>query len=212
MGSLHSGQNHTLGPNEWNIGGELHFEAGSRMTLGAMTAIHDILYHIDGANAPAPSATGVLAAKALTTAAQAITTGITDPAVPRNATITGNAAGIAGNVTVKGTNNQGVATSEVIALNGTATVAGAKAFATITEVDLPIQTHGGTDTVSVGFGAVLGLPTTLPRNTVRDAFLNNVKESTPPTVVVSATVFESNTVTLSSTLNGSGVDIYFLTA
>jgi metal-dependent amidase/aminoacylase/carboxypeptidase family protein len=171
------------------------------------------LAHIQIAStiAVAPSATSILAATALTAAVQAITAGITNPAIPRNVSIKGNASGNAGNVVIKGTNYQGYAITETIALNGTSTAVGAKAFKTITEIDLPIQTHAGTDTVSIGFGAILGLPYLLKCNTVQSAFLNNIIESTAPTVTIDSANIENNTITLNSTLNGNQVDIYLLT-
>jgi hypothetical protein len=165
---------------------------------------------VSAANAVAANAAGVLVATALTAAAQAIIAGITNPGVPRNVSITGNASGIAGNVVVKGTNFAGVAITDTIALNGTATVQGVKAFKTVTEVDLPIKTNSSGDTVSVGLGSALGLAYLLPHNTVLKTYLNNVLEVTAPTVATSTTNIESNTITLASALNGSIVDIYLM--
>jgi hypothetical protein len=175
-----------------------------------VSAIEAFLAHIQipAASAVALNAAGVLVATALTVAVQAIIVGITNPGTPRNVSIIGNAAGIAGNVTIKGTNYAGAAITETIALNGVTTVAGGRAFKTITEVDLPIQTHAGTDTVSIGLGSKLGLRYKLPHNTVRAAYLNNVVESTAPTVTTDTANIESNTLSLASTLNGSVVDIY----
>lgn len=99
-------------------------------------AIHKIL----GANAPASDADGILASSELTTA-RSITTGLSSPAAPRNMTITGNVSGITGNVKVYGTNYLDAAIDETIALNGTSTVAGAKAFKSVTKVDLPAKVH-----------------------------------------------------------------------
>jgi hypothetical protein len=64
------------------------------------------------------------------------------------------------------------------------------------------------DKVTVGFGEKLGLPYTLSRNTITDTYLNNVKEGTAPTITISASLIESNTIKLNSTLNGSRVDVY----
>lgn len=66
------------------------------------------------------------------------------------------------------------------------------------------------DTVSVGWGNKLGLPFPALHNTVLLAFLNGVAESTPPTVTVSGTEIESNTVKLNSALNGTAVAVYYL--
>ena len=63
------------------------------------------------------------------------------------------------------------------------------------------------DRVSVGTTDVLGLPYKLAHNTVQAAYLDNAKDA-GPTVAVSATAMESNTVDLTSALNGKAVDAY----
>jgi len=85
------------------------------------------------------SAAAVHAAVTLTTVPQTVTTGITNPVVCRALSITGNAAGMAGNVTVVGTDANGDAASDVIALAGTSTVLGVVAFATVTSIALPAR-------------------------------------------------------------------------
>lgn len=167
-------------------------------------------FQVSAANAVAASNTAVLAATTLTAAVQAVTTNITSPAVPRNIKIVGNAAGIAGNVIIKGTNYNSDSITETIALNGTTAVEGNKAFRNVTEIDLPVKTNASGDTVSVGFGEKLGLPFKLAHNTALMAFLDNTKESTATTVTVSSTTLESNTVKLDSSLNGKVVDAYLL--
>jgi hypothetical protein len=159
----------------------------------------------------APSATATKAALALTASPQAgVTAGITQPDVPRNMTIKGNASGNAGNVTIHGTNENDAVITETIALNGATEVVGNKAFKTVTSIDYPAETHAGTDTVSIGRGSKLGLGRTLRLNTVQDAYLNNVREAVAPTVATSATAVESNTVLLNSALPGAQqVDIDF---
>lgn len=167
-------------------------------------------FQIAAANATAGSAVGIHAAIAMAAIVQSIVAGFTQPSVPRNITIKGNAVGNAGNVTIHGTNYENVAISEVIALNGATEVLGVKAFKTITSVDLPVETHAGTDTTSIGFGEVLGLPYKRAHNTVLFAFLNNVKEATAPTVLSNIAAIESNTIDLNSALVGTAVDIYLL--
>lgn len=98
-------------------------------------------FQVLAADAPAASANGVLAATNLAAAVQAITAGITDPAVPRALSIVGNVAGIAGNVVATGKNYAGEVITETIDLNGNATVNGAKAFQEVTQLSLPAQTH-----------------------------------------------------------------------
>lgn len=106
----------------------------------------------------AASNTAINAGLNLGAATQAITTGLTNPDVVRNVTVKGNVAGITGNVTVKGTDYLGVSINEIIALNGTTVVAGNKAFLSVTEVDLPVQTHTPTQEVATATvaGSVTG--------------------------------------------------------
>lgn len=140
---------------------------------GATSATNAVLSGLTGYTSPfgaiclvqktgvvqASSATAVLGATALTADAggQDIVVGITNPDVPRNVTATANAAGCAGDVVVTGTNWAGEVITDTIALAGAAEIAGVKAFATVTAVHLPPETHAGTDTVSIGVGNCLGL-------------------------------------------------------
>ena len=157
----------------------------------------------------ASTATAVKAAIALTASAQpTVTAGITSPAVPRCLSVTGNAGGIAGNVVITGTDMAGAAITDTIALSGSSTVAGTKAFATVTSIAYPAETNAGTDTVSIGTTDKLGLPAMLPHNTVERAYYNNVLEGTAATVTVSSTVLSSNTVDLNTALAGAIVDVY----
>lgn len=68
------------------------------------------------------------------------------------------------------------------------------------------------DIVSVGWNEKLGLPYLLAHNTVVPGmtFLDNVREATEPTVTVSATAIESNTIDLNSSLDSKVVDIYLM--
>jgi len=131
------------------------------------------------------------------------------PDVARNITVKGNDANVAGDVTISGVNAAGEAISETLALAGAAEVAGAKAFARVTLVDLPPYDTADTERIRVGVGSKLGLPVALDRNTVIAAFRDGARETTAPTVAVSAGAVESNTVTLNSALNGTDVVIDF---
>jgi len=108
--------------------------------------------------APAAVAAGsVLTATALLdAAAQHLTQGFTHPDVPRVLSVKGNAAGIAGNVVITGTDANGFPLTETLALNGSSSVVGTKAFARIARIDLPARTAGG-NTVQVGVTSKLGL-------------------------------------------------------
>lgn len=166
----------------------------------------------------AASATAVHAALAVLASGgpQVVTTSITNPDVPRNVTATagGTAADIAAvQVTVTGTNAKGDVITEdlpAFTVNTAGAVAGSKAFATVTSYSVPAMDGTGA-TVSIGTGSKLGLPNALSRNTVLAAYLAGTKEGTAPTVAVSATAVESNTVTLNSSLNGDAVIVdYYL--
>lgn len=139
-----------------------------------------------------------------------VTTFVAQPGVPRNVTVKGNDANVTGDVVIEGTNVEGVAISETIALNAANVVAGTKAFRTITSITLPPYDTADTERVRVGLGTRLGLPVRLSRNTVLAAFRENAREGTAPTVAVSASAIESNTVILNSALNGTEVliDLY----
>ena len=113
-------------------------------------------YHIDAADAPAGSSDGVHAAMNLGAAVQAITTGITSPAVPRNIRIDGNVVGITGKVKITGTDFAGTVITEEIQADGTTAKDGALAFKTVTKIDLPVQNHSPaaqTETIQVTVGA-----------------------------------------------------------
>lgn len=66
------------------------------------------------------------------------------------------------------------------------------------------------DKVKVGTGEKLGLPYKLAHNTVLATYKDNTLEGTAPTVTVSATAIESNTVDLNSALNSKVVDVYLM--
>lgn len=156
------------------------------------------------------AATAVHAAVTDNGAPQVITTGITNPPTPRNVTATaGGTAGDIGaiQVIIAGTNAEGVAITETLpafTVDTAGIVVGNKAFATVTSITIPA--HDGTGaTTAIGTGAKLGLGERLSRNTVRAAYLGGVLEGTAPTVAVSSSALESNTVQLNSALNGTAV-------
>lgn len=108
--------------------------------------------HIPADKAPAASNDGVLSATNLGSAKQEISTGITNPAVPRNIRIKGNVLGIDGVVKITGTNFDGEEITENITANGTSAKDGDLAFKTVTQIDLPIQDHSPaaqTETIEV---------------------------------------------------------------
>jgi hypothetical protein len=133
----------------------------------------------------------------------------------RNVTVSQTAVGAgdtSGTITVVGADLAGNAISETITPAAGSTVAGTKAFAKITAITgAGWVINEGNDTITVGFGALLGLPDKLSDPAqVLAASLNNVKEATAPTVTVSPTALASNTVDLNSVLNGTAVKAYYL--
>lgn len=165
--------------------------------------------HIPAASVVAASNIGVHAAIPLTAAIQAITTAITNPAVPRNISIKGNAAGIIGDVVITGTNYAGGAIAETIALNGATAVVGVKAFRTVTKIDLPVEVHVGTDTVSVGWGDIFGLPYLLPYDTTVKTLFN--KAADVMTIVPDDNEIEKNTFDMTGTPDGlKDIDLYII--
>lgn len=167
------------------------------------------------AEAAAANTTAVHAAVVDNGAEQVVTTGFTNPPSPRNVTATfgGTAGDIkAIQVLVEGTDVEGNAISELLpaaTVDTAGSVAGNKAFKTVTKATIPA--HDGTGaTTALGFGDKLGLATKLERNTVLAAYLGDTKEGTAPTVATSTSAVCSNTVDLNTALNGTKVDVYYM--
>jgi hypothetical protein len=162
---------------------------------------------------PGLGATNAVSASQASTAPIDQTASITNPDVPRNITATsgGTAANITAQaVTINGTDIEDNPLSETLpafTAGSATTVVGSKAFKTVTEIICP--TIGASTTLAVGTGAKLGLPRRIGRDTVLNAYLNNVRESTRPTVAFDATNIFNNTATLNSALNGNGVVVDF---
>ncbi len=142
---------------------------------------------------------------------------IKQPPCARNLTVTiaaTTAGDVSGNdIIITGKNLNGDAISETFAVTADtpATITGSKAFASIDTITIPVQ-DGASVMVDVGWGDKLGIPYKLAHNTIcyKNTYLDNVVEATEPTVTVSATVLESNTIDLNSALNGKVVDAYLM--
>lgn len=111
--------------------------------------------------AAAASSTAVHAAIASATSAQTVTSGFTDPDVPRclSVVVGGTASSVeASSVVVTGTNVEGKVITEtfITAAAGTGTLNGSKAFRTVTSIYIPKQ-RGTAATFSVGTRNLLGL-------------------------------------------------------
>lgn len=188
----------------------LNYKGQRLITDAGILVKHSFLanYEIEGERAVEQSSNALLNAEALSDKEQSIKKGLKNPLVARNVKVTGNAAGIIGDVIISGTNFADELITESISLNGDITVEGNKAFKTVTSIVLPTETNKGTDTVSVGYGNKLGLPYKLSRNTVLSAFRDN--EQCKFTVTTSEIEIENNTVLVDKALNESQINIYLM--
>lgn len=129
---------------------------------------------------------------------------------PRNVTVTHTAVGTAdtlGDLVVEGTDVDDGAISETITIVSGTEAAGVKAFKTITSLTTAGWVIDGVeataDTITVGFGALLGLSRVLASaNEVVVGLLNRAVQAA--TIAVDAANVEGNTVDMSAgTYNGS---------
>jgi hypothetical protein len=131
---------------------------------------------------------------------------ITQPDLPRNITVKGNAGGMAGNVVINGHDKAGYAITETIALSGSSEVVGSKAFARVTEIVLPARTAEA-NTVSIGLGVKLGLSRPIEATTdVKYATVDGTANA------VSASDAGNGTITMTTAPNGSRVYIVYYDA
>jgi len=182
------------------------------VSVGKSSVVH---FQVEAAKATVSNVIGVHAAVVSTAVQQVIITGITNPRVLRNitASVGGTATDIkAIQVIVEGTNFADEVITETLptfTADTLGSVTGNKAFKTITKITIPAHDGVGA-TTSIGFGEKIGLPYKLAHNTILNTYLDNVKEVTAPTVTVSATALESNTIDLNSALNSKVVDVYLI--
>lgn len=131
------------------------------------------------------------------------------PDYARVLSVKGNAAGIAGNVVITGRDAAGAALTETIALSGTDTVNGTKAFETVLNVNLPAKTNGSGDTVSIGVANIFGLHNMLSSAglLLRQEFDHSTDGGS---LAVSTTALALNLYTPAGTPNGSkSLDLYY---
>lgn len=144
-----------------------------------------------------------------------VTTGFTAPPCTRS--ITATAGGTAGSikavqVILEGTNDLDEVITETLpafTADTAGSVEGSKAFKTITKVTVPSMDGAGV-TVTIGFGEKLGIPFKLPTNTCLLGSKAAVIEATAPTITVSATAIEGNTIKFNSTLDGSVMHAFLI--
>jgi hypothetical protein len=138
------------------------------------------LFGIDLGAPGLASSNRIVATHTMSRAAMTIANASAADGLARNVTVTGTQAGGADDtgatVHVVGTNVDGdVITEDIVPVNGS-TVAGAKAFKTVTAVSQPAWVIGGTtaDTLVVGVGNKVGMPSSLLRGNGRPDAANKV--------------------------------------
>lgn len=166
---------------------------------------------LTAAQAVAADTNGLLETTALPAAAANYTTFA--HSMPYARTVTAVCSGTqTGNMVITGTNIDGNAITETIALTSDTPVESTKAFKTVTIIRLPIKV--ASETIIVGWGDKIGIPfkmsdTAANRPKVLDCTLNGVIEATAATVTADADELEKNNIDLHSALNGSEVCIYY---
>lgn len=165
----------------------------------------------------AAATTAVLTAtnNASTSATKTVTSGITNPDVPRNLTVTtsgttGDCA--AGNVTITGKDALGHALTENLpipnAFNGTQV--GTKAFKSVSSIVLPAEQSTHSCSFAVGAGASLGLNRCLDqKGYLFQAAVNGTRESTFPTMYVNSSSVSGNMAVPNTTPDGTK-DVAFM--
>lgn len=155
--------NHVSGTNLawsiWEVSGDFNLIQGNSVEkpisiVGANSVVSNKYSNLF-MNCLAASTTYVHAAITGTGAEQEITTGITNPDIPRNISIT-NSANSTGNVTIEGINAKGNSVSENITIVTGGTAYGNVAFVTVSKIIIP-ATVVNPDTIEIGIGDKLGL-------------------------------------------------------
>lgn len=143
--------------------------------------------------------TGVIAAQTLPSSGTTIvSTGFTNPAVPRTIRFKGNATTTQGLiVSITGTDIAGNTITESVTMGGAFATPtdSVNAFATVTSVTFPTR-GASSDTISLGFGAALGL------DCFTDAY-SFVGLTEVGSFVSDATTLSKNVATLNASLDGT---------
>jgi hypothetical protein len=145
---------------------------------------------------------------------QTVETEIANPPCARNVVVTpgGTTADVAaGDVVVYGTNIAGEDISETFtfAANATAAITGSKAFKTVKKITVAAQDGTGC-TFKIGFGVKFGLPFKFTEKPLTFASVDGTRETTDPTLAISDSAVESNTISLNTAPAGKKTDVYIV--
>lgn len=133
---------------------------------------------------------------------------LAQPDVPRNIIATMNTS-TSGSLKLTGTDINGATITENLTWTAeTGAKSSTKAFKTITQVDGTCTTN--TAQFILGTGDLLGLNIMSATNPVLYCALSNTRESTAPSVTVSATVLSLNTIDLNSAYGGGTVKVWMV--
>lgn len=164
-------------------------------------------FNIPADKVVAPDADGILDGTAFPAAAGTVTTFLAQP--PCAMTLTAVASGTqTGKVTIHGFDIGGNKISEELTMTSDTPVAGVKAFAWVTAIDLPIKV--GSETIDVGWGAKFGIPYKLAADELCIVKLFN-GAADAGTLTVDADDVSKNVYDPNGTPNGEkALDFYFL--
>lgn len=134
------------------------------------------------------------------------------PDVCRVLTVKGNAGGMTGNVVITGQDSAGSTITDTIAVSGTDTVAGVKAFKSISSIVVPAKTNVSGDQLAIGTANIFGLASKLSNTGL--LLLAQFNGSTDSgSLAVSSTVLSQNLWTIAGTPNGTKkLDLYYIVA
>lgn len=183
--------------------GQLSSDAFSAK-VGEMRVGH---YNIPAEKVVAADPDGILDGTAFTTAGAVITTFLAQP--PTAMTLTAVASGTqTGKVTVHGFDIGGNKISEEFTMTSETPVVGAKAFAEVTSVVLPVKV--ASETIDLGWGGSFGLPYKLTADElVIVKLFNNAADA--GTVTVDADDVAKNVFAVSGTPDGEkALDFYII--
>lgn len=155
----------------------------------------------------ASNTTGILATEALITTVKTKAIVTTMPYARNLTVVASKAAAASAKVVVNGTDIDNKPISESFTLSGATPVIGAKAFKTVTSAVLPIKATD--ETVSIGWGELIGLPIRLAQAPLTFVLKDGVAD-TAPTFTTDTTDLSKNTIDFNGSLAGKVYDVFLV--